>query len=147
MSFKADDEISNLLAFFRKGFEAGKAMQMKSSKWRDCFKKKDKDVIEQEKLFQENAVVPVNAKMMCVEAGVVQDLMELYPKTAMRLKWLTLKRREQLIERYNHKLKIKTWVPLQIEFKKPTETAESLDCMFEKFKKRNSEDFPLDPIG
>lgn len=52
---------------------------------------------------------------MCVEAKLVLDLCELYPKTAQRLKWLALKRREELQAILKHKNQIKTWVPARWE--------------------------------
>ena len=32
--------------------------------------------------------------LMCIESGTLEDLCELYPKTAEKLKWLAIRRRE-----------------------------------------------------
>lgn len=73
-----------------------------------CRKRKEED--EQEVLFSAIAE-STEVKLMCIEAKTVLDLCELYPKTAQRLRWLAIKRREELQAILRHKNQIKTWVP------------------------------------
>jgi hypothetical protein len=49
---------------------------------------------------------------MCIERAVVEDLCELYPKTAMRLKWIALERHKELIAFKKFKDKAQTLVPI-----------------------------------
>ena len=51
-------------------------------------------------------------KFMCIERAVVEDLCELYPKTAMRLKWIALERHKELIAFKKIKDKAQTLVPI-----------------------------------
>ena len=62
----------------------------------------------------------------------------------MRLKWLTLKRREQVVDMFEHKKRIKTWVPLQYENLKLKEKAQDLDAYFSKFERRSGKEFAFD---
>lgn len=82
--------------------------------------------------------------MMCIESEVVLNLCELYPKTAMRLKWLALKKREQLVKIYDTKQKEKTWVPTQVDNNFKVEDLNTLDRKFEKFEIRNQRQFSFD---
>lgn len=49
---------------------------------------------------------------MCIEAGTLEDLCELYPQTANRLKLLALRRREQFKLIAAQKAKTKTLTPI-----------------------------------
>jgi hypothetical protein len=52
---------------------------------------------------------------MCCEAGTVNDLQELYPKTSERLKWMAMKRREQLYHLFELKTATKTLIPYKFK--------------------------------
>ena len=102
----ADEEMANLLMFFRKG--ASLTGNMESSKkkslrehWenlKEMYRKSQAD--EEEDLDLDEAArklpPPPILKMMCCEAGVVNDLQELFPKSSERLKWMAVQRREKL---------------------------------------------------
>lgn len=70
---------------------------------------------------------------MCIEANTVLDLCDLYPKTAIRIKWMAAKRREELQEILKYKDKTKTIVPFRWEEKPTNVDIKKLDRMFKNF--------------
>lgn len=85
---------------------------------------------------------PPPLRMMCCEAGVVNDLQELYPKSSERLKWMAVQRREKLEHLCDLKDKHQTWVPFK--FVEPNYirevNIEKLDRMFKKQKEKSGKD-------
>lgn len=81
---------------------------------RGCFHrmyKKEIELDEYDLLF--SAIEKTTeTKLMCIERAVVEDLCELYSKTAMRLKWIALERHKELIAFKKIKDKAQTLVPI-----------------------------------
>ena len=92
---RADEEIADLLMFFRNGFMQGNKEKKTCRQWISEMKSKeefikwaknvifpppkDEYMIRIEELSKNPMIGKV--KMMCVEAATVNDLCELYPKT------------------------------------------------------------------
>lgn len=147
--FKADNEITNMLHFFRKAMTTPKqddslenrnlCEKLKDSML-NCCKKKDTE----EALFSDLAETRA-CKLMCVEAATALDLCELYPKTGMRLKWLAVKRRKNLEDLIDRKKNItKTVMPVDYKDKVYIDDPTKLDRMFEKYSQRNHCEYEFD---
>ena len=82
---------------------------------------------------------------MCIERAVVEDLSELYPKTAMRMKWLALERHKELIAFKNFKDKAQTMVPIQwrekLDAQEVKKQVEQMDKEFEDYKKKHGKEY------
>ena len=82
---------------------------------------------------------------MCIERAVVEDLCELYPKTAMRLKWIALERHKELISFKKFKDKAQTLVPIQwrekLDAQEVTEQIKQMDKEFEDYKKKHGKEY------
>ena len=82
---------------------------------------------------------------MCIERAVVEDLCELYPKTAMRLKWLALERHKELIAFKKFKDKAQTLVPIQwrekLDAQEVIEQVKQMDNEFKDYKKKNGKEY------
>ena len=71
---------------------------------------------------------------MCIEAGTLEDLCELYPDTALRLKVLALRRREQFKQIAEQKARNKTVKPVLFKEKDTDKT--DLDNVIKELRKQ-----------
>lgn len=83
---------------------------------------------------------------MCIERAVVEDLCELYPKTAMRLKWLALERHKELVSIKIFKDKAQTMVPKQwkekpINLLEVAEQVKQMDKEFKNYEKKHGKKY------